>query len=134
MLASGTSQPEGGLDCDNNAFTIKGGVILGTGGAASSPTSSSQYYSTLSSVGVSQGKYLVFKDSAGDVLFSYKCPNSVSGASVLVSSPLFTAGIHTMLYGVTAVSSPSESYFDDVFLIGGTPSGGTSKSFTTATR
>ncbi len=134
VLASGASQPEGGLDCDNNSFTISGGVILGTGGAASSPTSSSQYYSTLSSVTVSQGKYLVFKNSSGDILFSYKCPNSVNGASVLVSSPQFTAGTHTMLYGVTAVSSPSESYFDDVFLIGGTPSGGTSKSFTTATR
>ena len=134
VLASGSSQPEGGFDCDNNSFTITGGVILGTGGAASSPTSSSQYYSSLSSVTVSQGKYLVFKNAAGDVLFSYRCPNSVSGASVLVSSPQFTAAAHSMLYGVTSVSSPTESHFDGTFIIGGTPTGGTTKSFTPSTR
>lgn len=134
VLASGASQPEGGFDCDNNSFTIAGGIVLGTGGSASTPTSSSQYYSLLSSVTMSQGKYLVFKNGLGEVLFSYKCPNSISGASLLVSSPLFTSETHSLLYGVTTVSSPSENYFNGSFLVGGTATGGTSKSFTPSAR
>ncbi len=134
VLASGSNQPEGGIDCDNNSFAVNGGIVVATGGAASSPTSASQYYASVSSVTVSQDRYLVFKDTAGNLLFSYKCPNSVSSASLLVSSPAFTASSHTMLYGVSSVSSPTESYFNGVFLIGGTATGGTSKSFTPVIR
>lgn len=134
VLASGSNQPETGIDCDNNSFAINGGTIVATGGAASSPTAAAQYYASVSSVTVSQGRYLVFKDGSDNLLFSYKCPNSVSGASLLVSSPAFTASSHTMLYGVSSVSSPTESYFNGVFLIGGTATGGTSKSFTPVIR
>lgn len=134
VLASGSTQPEGGIDCDNNSFSINGGIVLATGGAASSPTSVSQYYASISSVNMSQGKYLVFKDSTGGLLFSYKCPNSVSGASVLVSSPAFTSSSHTMLYGVSSVSSATANYFNGVFLVGGVATGGTSKNFTPSTK
>ncbi len=132
ILSSGTSQPEEGFDCDNNSFCITGGVLLGTGGATSSPTSTSQYYSSVSSVTVTAGRYLAVKGTSGDVLFSYLCPNSVSGATVLLSSPHFTSSSHTLMYGVTSVTGATESHFNGVFLVGGTTSGGTSKSFTPA--
>ncbi len=134
VLASGTNAPEEGFDCDNNRFVVNGGIIIGTGSANSSVTSSSQPYASVSSVTVSQGKYLTVKDGSGSVLFSYRCPNSVNGASVLLTSPQFTASSHTLMYGVTSVTGATESYFDGAFTVGGTASGGSSKSFTPQTR
>lgn len=130
VLASGTNAPEEGFDCDNNQFTINGGTLIGTGSANSSVTSSSQPYASVSSVTVSQGKYLAIKNSSGNVLFAYKCPNSVNSATVLLSSPEFTSSSHTIVYGASSVSGESESHLGGVFLTGGTASGGTSKSFT----
>lgn len=134
VLSSGTSQPEEGFDCDNNSFTITGGILIGTGGATSSPTSATQYYSSLSSVTLTSGSYLSVKDSSGNLLFSYLCPNSLSGATVLLSSPSFTNSSYTLMYGVTSVSNAIENHFDNVFLVGGTATGGGSKSFTPTKR
>ena len=134
VLASGTSAPEEGFDCDNNKFIINGGIIVGTGSANSSVTSSSQLYASVSSVAVTEGKYLTVKNSSGNILFSYKCPNTLSGANVLLVSPDFTSSSHTLMYGVTSVSNASESFFDGIFLVGGTASGGSSKSFTPQSR
>ena len=133
-LSSGTSSPEEGFDCDQNQFVINGGVMIGTGGATSNPTSATQPYSTVTSVSVTSGKYLSVKDSSGNVLFSYKCPNTVNSATVLLSSPEFTKTSHTLMYGVTSVSGATETLFDGVYSVGGTLSGGSSKSFTPATK
>lgn len=130
VLSSGTSAPEEGFDCDNNTFILAGGTLIGTGGATSSPTSASQYYGKLSSVSVSSGKYLAIKNSNGDVICSYRCPNTVSGATILVSAPELTQSNHTLMYNVTSVSSPSATLFDGTFTTGGTLSGGSSKTFT----
>ncbi len=134
VLASGTNAPEEGFDCDNNQFVVNGGILVGTGSANSSITSSSQPYATVSSVTVSQGKYLTVKDSSGNVMFSYMCPNTVNSAKVLLSSSGFTSSSHTLMYGVTAVAGVTESYFNGVFTVGGTATGGSSKSFTPQTR
>ena len=133
-LSSGTSSPEEGFDCDQNKFVINGGIMIGTGGATSNPTSASQPYSSVTSVSVTSGKYLSVKDSSGNVLFSYKCPNTVNSATVLLSSPEFTKTSHTLMYGVTSVSGATETLFDGVYSVGGTLSGGSSKSFTPATK
>lgn len=133
-LSSGSSAPEEGFDCDQNKFVINGGIMIGTGGATSNPTSASQPYSTVSSVSVTSGKYIAVKNSSGNVLFSYKCPNTVNSATVLLSSPEFTKTSHTLMYGVTSVSGATETLFDGVYSVGGTLSGGSSKSFTPATK
>ena len=134
-LSSGSSAPEEGFDCDQNRFVINGGVMVGTGGATSNPTSATQPYASVSSVSVSQGKYLTVKKSTGEVLFSYKCPNSVNSATVLLTSPDFvSSSSHTLMYGVTSVSGATDTYFDGVFLLGGSVTGGSSKSFTPQTK
>lgn len=134
VLASGTNAPEEGFDCDNNQFVVNGGILVGSGSANSSVTSSSQPYALVSSVSVSQGKYLCVKDASGNVLFSYKCPNTVNGAAVLLSSPDFTTSSHTLVYGATSVSGTGAGFFNGVFTVGGTVTGGTSKSFTPQTK
>ena len=134
VLASGANAPEEGFDCDNNQFVVNGGVLIGTGSANSSVTSASQPYATVSSVTVSQGKYLTVKDSSGNVMFSYKCPNTVNSAKVLLSSSEFTSSSYTLMYGVTSVSGASESCFGGSFMLGGTATGGTLKTFTPQSR
>ena len=133
-LSSGTSSPEEGFDCDQNKFVINGGVMVGTGGATSNPTSATQPYSTVTSVSVTSGKYLSVKDSSGNVLFSYKCPNTVSSATVLLTSPEFTKTSHTLMYGVTSVSDATETLFGGAYSVGGMLSGGSSKTFTPQTK
>ena len=133
-LSSGTSSPEEGFDCDQNKFVINGGVMVGTGGATSNPTSATQPYSSVTSVSVTSGKYIAVKNSEGTVLFSYKCPNTVSSATVLLTSPDFTKTSHTLMYGVTSVSDATETLFGGVYSVGGVLSGGSSKSFTPATK
>lgn len=130
VLSSGASQPEDGFDCDNNAFLITGGLIVGTGGSTGTPTYAEQYYSKLSSVSMSSGCYLTVKDAENNVLFSYKCPNTINGATVLLSSPDFKSSAYSLISGVTTVADETENLFDGVFLIGGTVAGGTSRSFT----
>ena len=133
-VSSGSSSPEEGFDCDQNKFVINGGVMVGTGGATSNPTSATQPYSSVTSVSVTSGKYIAVKNSSGTVLFSYKCPNTVSSATVLLSSPEFTKTSHTLMYGVTSVSGATETLFDGVYSVGGTLSGGSSKTFTPQTK
>ena len=133
-LSSGSSSPEEGFDCDQNKFVINGGVMVGTGGATSNPTSATQPYSSVTSVSVTSGKYIAVKNSEGTVLFSYKCPNTVSSATVLLSSPEFTKTSHTLMYGVTSVTGATDTLFGGVYSVGGTLSGGSSKSFTPATK
>ncbi|MBR5851859.1 MAG: carbohydrate-binding domain-containing protein [Bacteroidaceae bacterium] len=133
-LSSGTSSPEEGFDCDQNKFVINGGVMVGTGGATSNPTSATQPYSSVTSVSVTSGKYIAVKNSSGTVLFSYKCPNTVSSATVLLSSPEFTKTSHTLMYGVTSVSDATETLFGGVYSVGGVLSGGSSKTFTPQTK
>ena len=133
-LSSGSSSPEEGFDCDQNKFVINGGVLIGTGGATSNPTSATQPYSTVTSVSVTSGKYIAVKNSEGTVFFSYKCPNTVNSATVLMSSPQFTKTSHTLMYGVTSVTDVTESLFDGVYTVGGIVSGGSSKTFTPQTK
>lgn len=134
-LSSGSNTPEEGFDCDQNRFVINDGIMVGTGGATSNPTSATQPYATVSSVTVSQGKYITVKNNLGAVIFSYKCPNSVNSATVLLSSPEFvSSSSHTIMYGVTSVTGATNSCFDGVFLVGGTATGGSSKNFTPSTK
>lgn len=135
ILASGCSSPEEGFDCDNSKFVINGGLLIGTGGSTSSPTSAKQPYVTKSGVQVTSGRYLAVKKSDGTVLFSYRCPVGVNSATVLLSSPEFTSGTsYTLVYGATAVSNPTETAFDGVFTRGGTLTGGSTTSISPATR
>jgi hypothetical protein len=135
IIASGTSSPEEGFDCDNSKFVINGGLLIGTGGSTSSPTSAKQPYTTKSGIQVTSGKYLSVKKSDGTVLFSYRCPVSVNSATVLLSSPDFTSGTsYSLVYGATAVSNPTETSLSGVFTRGGTLTGGSTTSFTPATR
>ena len=131
VLSSGTNAPEGSFDCDQNNFTINGGTLIGTGGDASRVTSNSQPYATSSRQSITANTYLCLQKNDGSVICACKVPNSYNSATVLVSSPEFVKGTSCKLVkNATAVESPTESYLDGKFLVGGTISGGTSTTIT----
>ena len=62
-----------------------------------------------------------------------KFANSVSSATVLLSSPDFVvSSSHTLVYGVTSVTDAVASYFNGVFVVEGSLEGGSLKNFTPA--
>ena len=138
VIASGTSSPEEGFDCDNAAFIINGGTVIGTGGSQGGgmggggmPTSATQAYASLSSVSLTKGTYLSLKDNSGSVIFSYKLPQAVSRGNILVSSPSLSKGkTATIVYGSNSISNPVFSLWEGVYTTGATLSGGTSTSVT----
>ena len=66
---------------------------------------------------------------------SLKCPSTVNGATVLISSPDFVSSVsQTLVYGVTSVSDATNNYFDGVFMVEGSVMSGSSKSFTPKTK
>ena len=144
VIASGTGSPEEGFDCDNAAFIINGGTVIGTGGSQGGgggmggnqgggglPTSATQAYATLTSVSLTKNTYLSLKDNSGAVVFSYKLPNTTSQSTILVSSPRLSKGqTATIVYGSTSVSNPTTSLWNGSYTTGATLSGGTSASVT----
>lgn len=143
VVATSTTSPEEAFDCDNANFVLTGGVLIGTGGSqgggggststAGTPTSASQPYAVVSSVSLTKGYYISIKNSSGTVLCSYKMPQALSSANILVSHPGLS-GSGTVVYNSTSISGGSNALWNGTYTTGATPSGGTSKSVTPTTK
>lgn len=139
VIASGSTSPEEGFDCDNAAFIVNGGTVIGTGGAQGNgggvPTKASQPYVSLSSVTLTANTFLSLKDKSGKVVCSYKIPRSTDRATILMSSPALSTGSSaTVVYGSTGVSNPATSLWDGTYTTGATLTGGSSRSVTPTTK
>lgn len=109
VICSGTTTPEGGVDCDQNTFAITGGTLVAMGGDNSTPTSSACKQPSLVYGGSgTAGAYVSLLDSSSSPVVTFKIPRSYSQMSALITSPSMSQG---------------SSY---TLSIGGTPSGGTS--------
>ncbi len=81
IIASGTTSPEGGIDCDQSRFTITGGTIVATGGDSSTPTANTcTQYALLYTGSASSNTVLHISSSAGDVLV-YRFPRAYTSTS-----------------------------------------------------
>lgn len=134
-ISAGARAPEEGFDCDNNTFTITGGIIVGTGGATSSPNAGTQKALKYSAT---QGTAICIYNSSNQAVLTMQLPTMVSGGGggwnpgggsgmvVLMSSPLFTSGSYTLKYGGTITGGTSfHGYYTNA-----TYSNGSSKTFT----
>jgi hypothetical protein len=121
-ICNGTSAPEDGFDCDQNTFTVTGGVLIGTGGGTSTPTTSSCTQPVILYGGsVTAGKYLTVADASGNNIITYSVPRT--SATVLLSSPSLKKGsTYTVSLGAT-VSGGTEFCG---YVTGATVSGGSS--------
>ncbi len=91
IVTSGTQVPEEGLDCDQNTFIITGGIVVGVGGATSTPTASKCTQPTIIYGGSgNSGNYISLADSNGNNVLIYKIPRNYSQMTLLVSSPLLS--------------------------------------------
>lgn len=139
ILSSGSTAPEEGFDCDANTFAISGGIMVGTGGASSTPTSSSctQRSILYSASGMASGTMVLIKSATTNLLV-YRIPRSYTsgggggggggGSLLLFSHPAITAGTTYNIVTGLVVSGGAEFHG---FYTGATVSGGTTaKTFT----
>jgi len=133
MVTSGATAPEEGFDCDQNTFAIRGGTLIGTGGASSSPTAAScTQRSVLYKGGGPSGTVVQVKSAGGDVLV-YKLPRSYGGATSMTM--LFSVpGLTNISYSIVTNATVTGGADFHGLLMGATVTGGkTSKTFTAST-
>lgn len=107
VVAVGTQVPEEGIDCDQNNFTIMGGIILGIGGASSTPTSNTCTQTSLLYGGsCTADTRLSLLDSEGNIVLSYVPEYALNQMTLLLSSPALTQGAtYTIVSGGTYSAS-----------------------------
>lgn len=130
IIASGTTAPEEGFDCDQNTFSITGGTIFGIGGSTSTPTSSSctQCSAVWSNASASSGTVYTVVDSSGNQVMSFTIPRNYGSATILFSSPDLSQGSSYKIYSGGTLTGGTTFHG---LTTGATYSAGTqSKSFT----
>ena len=125
VIAVGSTQPEGGFDCDNSTFTITGGTVIGIGGDTSTPTESAckQPAVILGGSNLSSGTYIALANSSGTNLFAFKLPRAYSQYTLLLSSPGLAKGSKCTVSSGATVSGGSSF---NGFVTGAMVSGGNS--------
>lgn len=120
--------PEEGFDCDRNTFKITGGILIGTGGATSSPTAS---VSTQPSVilGSGQANQLMhIRSSDGKEAMTFTIPRAYN--TMLFSSPKLKQGTTYQVYTGGSVAGTTD--FHGLYITGVYTAGTAGTSFTTS--
>lgn len=112
VIASGSSAPEEGFDCDQSSrFFVNGGILIGTGGAAVSPSSSSRQRSVIyNRISASKGDLLTILNSAGAPIMTYELPRSMNSMSLFFSSPDIAAGATYDVWSKGALNGATDSW------------------------
>ena len=111
IVAIGTKTPEEGIDCDQNNFTITGGIVLGIGGASSTPTSNTTTQPTILYTGsCNAGTRLSLLDADANVILSYTPETSLTQMTLLLTSPALTLNsTYTLTSGGTYTASTTST-------------------------
>ena len=142
IIANGDRQPEGGIDCDQSTFRMNGGVVIGTGGSTSTPTSNSSSQYSIIYNNATAGNAICIKNSNNEIILLFQLPTYSSSSSgggqggpgggnsnsmtVLFSDPALIPGSYTLYYGGTISGGTTVNGYNT----GGTYSGGSSKNVT----
>ena len=112
VISSGTTAPEEGFDCDNNTFTITGGILIGTGGATSNPTSSvcTQRILVYSGVSVTKNQLFNIQDASGNEVITFTAPRTMSSMTMLISTPKMQANTTYTVYKDGSISGGTDFY------------------------
>ncbi|MDO4191205.1 MAG: carbohydrate-binding domain-containing protein, partial [Bacteroidales bacterium] len=78
IIGDGARQPETGIDCDNNRFSVTGGTMIAAGGSNSTVNAGTQHVLSCS---LASGSTICVKDASNNVLLIYQAPtlNSTGG-------------------------------------------------------
>ncbi len=128
VIASGTTSPEEGIDCDrSNNFVIRGGTIIGTGGSAISPSSSSvQRVVVYSGFQATAGNTIsILEQQSGTTIMVYELPRSMNSMSLLFSSPSLMGSTYTIVSGGTVASYSDywKGWYSEAAITGGSTIG-----------
>lgn len=126
VFAIGAKSPEEGFDCDNNTFKITGGLLVGAGGATSSPTATVSTQASAILAGGNAGTIYSILDSDNAEVMTFKSP--VSFTTLLLSGSKFSSGKTYKLVTTSSVSSSSD--FNGLYLSGTFSNPSVSSSFT----
>ncbi len=124
VIASGTTSPEEGIDCDRSSnFVVRGGTIIGTGGSAISPSSSSTQrvllYNGFQAVA---GNKISIVSSDGTPILVYDLPRTMNSMCMLFSSPSLGNGTYSIVYGcsLTSYTDYWNGWYSEGTITGGT--------------
>jgi hypothetical protein len=113
VLAIGAGNPETGFDCDNNTFKITGGVIVGVGGATSTPTASVSTQASVILGGASANTVYSLLDNDNNEILTFSSP--VSFSTLLLSSGKLATGSN---YKIASSTVSNASEFNGLYLSG----------------
>ena len=122
VVGCGASQPEDGIDCDQNTLAIKGGIVVGIGGSTSTPTSNyCTQPSLVTSTSLSSGAVLVLRKSDGTNVAALKVPSRYNGTyTVLISAPgLATGNTYSVVGGATISGTSFQGVVYDALSVSG---------------
>lgn len=124
VIASGSNAPEEGFDCDSSSkFKITGGILIGTGGAAVSPSSSSTQHTVIyNGIAATKGEKICIFNTSGTPILTYELPRTMNSMSLFFSSADLISGSYTVSTGGT-LSDATDNW--NGWYAGGTWSGGT---------
>lgn len=127
-VSVGAGAPEEGFDCDRNTFKITGGVLIGIGGASSSPTTT---VSTQASVLLGSGtanQLMHIQSVAGKETLTFLIPRNY--ATMLFSSPKLKTSTSYEIF--TGGSVTNETNLNGLYTSGTYALGTQSGTFTTS--
>lgn len=107
-IASGTSQPEDGFDCDNSSIKVTGGIVIGTGGGTS--TFGGTQYSVGYGTSITSGNLINIQSSDGTSLATYKQPRTLSSCTFVFSSPSLKSGTTYSIYSGGSMTGGTNFY------------------------
>ena len=129
VVSAGARSPEEGFDCDQNRFSITGGILIGLGGATSTPTTSAcTQYSLIYGASLTAGSILCIESDNGEEVLMFKLPKA--STTTLFSSPGLKSNTKYKIF--TGGSIAGGSNFHGLFTGASYSKGSESNSFTTS--
>jgi hypothetical protein len=120
IISIGAASPEEGFDCDRNTFKVTGGIMVGIGGATSSPTAGVSTQPSVILGGAAANQIYHIRSSDGAEALTFTVPRTFT--TMLFSSPKLKLNTTYQVYTGGSVSSGAD--YNGLFS-GGSYTGGT---------
>ena len=128
IVSVGAGSPEEGFDCDRNTFKITGGVLVGIGGATSSPTASVSTQASVILGGGTANQLLSIQSGDAAETLTFLIPRTFT--TMLFSSPKLKVSTTYKIF--TGGSVAGGSAFNGLYTSGIYSGGTQSSTFTTS--
>ncbi|MCD8186993.1 MAG: carbohydrate-binding domain-containing protein, partial [Rikenellaceae bacterium] len=108
IVSVGAGSPEDGFDCDQNRFTITGGVAVGIGGSTSTPTASACTQHSVIYRGSQFSILRIEKSADSSEVLTFRLPRTYHSTTVLVTTPALQANTGYTIYTGGTISGGTD--------------------------